>query len=254
MNDELFNKSNKKLKKKKIKWNRYLIRKPMTLIIGSRCKDGVILAGDRRVLRGTEYSEEKKIIEAFQDFIVGASGISGLMDKFLAGMRRYLESKVDGEELKWKGFECILEDIVYSLFQRYEGRLVEGQNTEIGALYFDVLYGVKEYLDHASLYHMYNNGFSVEVKRFDIIGHGQPHALPFLKKLYYPEITMDKMIKLCVFVLKLIDESNIDLSVGGKPQIWKIPDKGHAFELPDDEINNLLSQSATDKLKDIIFF
>ncbi len=238
-------------RRKKIKRNRYLNKKPMTLIIGARCKDGVVLAGDRRVLRGTEYSEEKKIVQAFQDFIVGASGISGLMDKFLFEMKHYLESEPEG--LTWKGFEYVLEDIVFGLFQRYGVRLEEEQTAEIGALYFDVLYGAKEYSDYASLYHMYRNGFSIEVKRFDIIGHGQPHALPFLKKLYHQEITMDEMIKLCVFALKLIDEADIDLSVGGKPQIWKIPDEGHAFELSDDEIDDLLSQSTTDKLKDIIF-
>lgn len=226
----------------------------MTLIIGARCKDGVVIAGDRRVLRGTEYSEEKKITEAFQNFVVGASGISGLMDKFLFEMNLYLTSE-DAKKLKsWRDFSYILEDLAYQLLQKYGQRLNIEETAEIGAYAFDVLYGAKTYSDHASLYHMYSTGFSTEIKTFDIIGHGQPHALPFLKTLYHPEITMDDVVKLCVFILKLIDEEKIDFSVGGKPQIFKIPDEGNAKELSEKEIDDLLINfSIKKKLREIIF-
>lgn len=224
----------------------------MTLIIGARCIDGVILAGDRRVLRGTEYSEEKKIIQPFKNFVVGASGISGLMDKFLNEMNLYLNSPHDNQ-LTWREFSYFLEDLATNLFERYNSRLERLQEAEVGGFAFDTLFGFKEYSDHASLYHMYGNGFSAEVKKFDIIGHGQPHALPFLKTLYRQNITMEEMIKLCVFILKLIDEEKIDLSVGGKPQIYKIPDIGDTIELSEDEIEELLNISHTNKLKEIIF-
>jgi len=126
---------------------------------------------------------------------------------------------------------------------------------EIEPYYFEVLYGCKEYPDRATLYHMYRTGFSTEVSRFDVIGHGQPHALPFLKTLYHPSITMDEMIKLCTFILKLIDEEKIDLSVGGKPQIFKIPDNGDAIELSEDEIDKVIEGVASpkEKLKKAIF-
>lgn len=238
--------------KQKVKYDRYLIKRPMTLIIGARCKDGIVLAGDRRVLRGTEYSDEKKIVQPFPDFVVGASGISGLMDKFLYEINLYLTSPRKNK-LTWRDFSYFLEDLATQLFQRYNSRLEQLQEAEMGAFAFDALYGFKEYSDHASLYHMYGNGFSVEVKRFDIIGHGQPHALPFLKTLYHSGIMMDEMVKACVFILKLIDEEKIDLSVGGRPQIYKIPDVGDTIELSEDDINNLLKQSHTEKLRDIIF-
>jgi 20S proteasome alpha/beta subunit len=226
----------------------------MTLIIGARCKDGVIIAGDRRVLRGTERSEEKKIIQAFPNFVVGASGISGLMDKFLYEIKQYIDApRKEGEELTWRVFSYFLEDLANSLFQKYSSRLEQLQQAEMGAFAFDALYGVKEYTDHASLYHMYGNGFSVEVKKFDIVGHGQPHALPFLKTIYHSGISMGEMIKLCVFVLKLIDEEDIDLSVGGRPQIYKIPDIGDAVEVSEEEITELLKNAKTKKLKELIF-
>jgi 20S proteasome alpha/beta subunit len=231
--------------------DRYRKRRPepLTCIIGARCKDGVIIAGDRRVLRGTEYSEEKKILQPIPtwNFIVGASGISGLMDKFLYEMRVFLASR-GSQGIDWRTFLYALEDIAYMLHQRYEPRLQPAE-MEIEPYYFEVLSGCKEYSEHATLYHMYRTGFSTEVKRFDVIGHGQPHALPFLKTLYHPSITMDEMIKLCVFILKLIDEEKIDLSVGGKPQIFKIPDIGDAIELSENEIDDLLKNVASPKEK-----
>ena|GEM_PF-5708434 len=44
------------------------------------------------------------------------------------------------------------------------------------------------------------------------------------EKVCHKDIKMDEITKLCVFTLKLIDEANMDLSIGGKPPIWGIPD------------------------------
>lgn len=191
----------------------------MTCIIGMKCADGVVIAGDRRVLRGTEYSEEPKIFEPFENFVVGASGVSGLMDKFLYEMNAFLRSE-DAKGIDWRGFVLELEDIAFRLFDKYNERLKVGEQLEISPYYFDVLFGCKEYATEAKLYHLYRNGFSQEVKRFDIIGHGQPHALPFIKALYNEKRTMSEMTKIAAFTLKLIDEAKIDWSVGGFPQIY----------------------------------
>ena len=47
----------------------------------------------------------------------------------------------------------------------------------------------------------------------------------FLKAAYYSDITMDKVVSLCAFVLQLIEKCNINIYVGGKPHIFKIPDR-----------------------------
>jgi 20S proteasome alpha/beta subunit len=221
----------------------------MTCIIGVRCVDGVVLAGDRRVLRGTEYSDEPKIKRAFSGFVVGASGLSGLMDKFLFEMELYMGSESFKKEPSWRNFLNVLEDIVAKLFDRYGSRLDENEVIETGAFAFDVLCACKEYLDKASLYHLYRNGFAQQVKTFDIIGHGLYCALPFIKTLYNEKRTMIEMAKVCAFTLKLIDEANIDLTVGGEPQIFLIPDNGDEKELSQKEINDLLNSF---KPKDIL--
>lgn len=216
----------------------YRGKKPVTCIIGMKCVDGVVIAGDRRVLRGAEYSEEPKIFEPFPDFVVGASGVSGLMDKFLYEMNVFLRSE-EAKGIDWRGFLYALEDLAFGLFKRYSERLAVDEQIEVGAYYFDVLFGCKPIINEAKLYHLYRNGFSQEIKRFDIIGHGQPHALPFVKPLYNEKRTMSEMVKISAFTLKLIDEAKIDLSVGGEPQIFIIPNEGKAKELSREEINNL---------------
>jgi 20S proteasome alpha/beta subunit len=234
----------------KKKGNRYLKKrrkKLTTCIIGIVCKDGVVLAGDRKVLRGAECSFEPKISEPFPGFVVGASGISGLMDKFLYQTHVFLNS-AEAKEKKygWKEFLETLEDITYSLFKRYDARLSVNEQVEVGACDFDVLIGCKEYQNKAKLYRLYRNGFSSEIKRFDIIGHGYPYALPFVKALYKDELNMTQAVKISGFALKLIDEANIDLTVGGEPQIWMIPDdeKQQPRELAKEEVNKILGTAS----------
>jgi 20S proteasome alpha/beta subunit len=216
----------------------------MTLIIGIRCRDGVVLIGDRKVVRGTECAEEKKIISKGDDFVIGYSGVTSLMDKFLFNINMYLENP-DTSKL-WIHFADFLEDAVAGLRERYIQRIED--------VSFDVLYCGKMTTNHANLYHIYNGGFSQEIKTFDIIGHGQPYALPFLKAVYYPEIPIDKAIRLGVFILQLIDTCNVDILVGGKPQVFKIPDNGNAEEISETEIDNLLKHMVVkDKLKVAVF-
>jgi 20S proteasome alpha/beta subunit len=227
--------------------NRYLKKrrkKLTTCIIGIVCKDGVVLAGDRKVLRGAECSFEPKISEPFEGFVVGASGISGLMDKFLQEMNFWLNNpELKKKPIGWREFLYGLEDIAWGLFQRYDQRLSVQENVEVGACDFDVLIGCKEYQDRAKLYHLYRNGFSSEVKSFDIIGHGYPYALPFIKALYEEKLEMVQAVRLSAFALKLIDEANIDLTVGGEPQIWKIPNNNDAKELSIKEVDKILGTS-----------
>lgn len=226
------------------KYSNIQIIKSMTLIIGIRCTDGVVLAGDRRVMRGTECSEERKIISIGPDFVIGYSGATCLMDKFLFEINSYLDNP-DTSKL-WVDFAEVLEDSVANLRNKYIQRIDDAS--------FDVLYCGKMIPNHANLYHIYNSGFSEEIKTFYIIGHGQPHALPFLKAAYYPEIKMNEAVRLSAFVLQLIDKCNVDVLVGGKPQIMVIPDNEDPIEIPEIQIDNLLQQmQVTDRLKAAIF-
>ena len=214
--------------------NRYLKKrnkKIVTCIIGIKCVDGVVLAADRKVLRGRECSLEKKLRELFPNFIIGESGLTGAMDKFIHETGAYLASGEAASKDYWS-FINKLEDISNDLFNRYSPRFA---NDVVSDEYtFDVLFGCKPIQDQASLFHMYCNGFAQEVKTFDIIGSGQDHVLPFIK-------AMRDMAKVAAFSLKLVDEASIDVTVGGEPQIFLMPNNGGTHELSKEEVDQLLN-------------
>jgi 20S proteasome alpha/beta subunit len=54
----------------------------MTLIIGHKCSDGVVLAADRKLLRGEEPHYGDKILE-IGGVVFAFEGLTGIRDDFL---------------------------------------------------------------------------------------------------------------------------------------------------------------------------
>lgn len=54
----------------------------MTLIIGARCVDGIVIGTDRKVMRGPEPSYDNKIVER-SNVIFGVAGVTGIRDDLL---------------------------------------------------------------------------------------------------------------------------------------------------------------------------
>lgn len=235
LNQEEFN-------KEIIKSKKYLIGKPMTLIIGIKCVDGVVLAGDRRLKKGDTILNGKKITKLFPNFTFGYSGPIAVRNKFVDVIKKYLELNKPSED--WTKFINYIEDQVAYLNKRYSDRV--GQ--------FDVLYCTTNPDGHAKLIHILSKGVEEEREPFDVTGCGTPYALPFLHSTDYQDMDMDKASRLCSFILKLLDNTQLDSDVGGKPQIIKISDNGDIEELSDQKIDSLLRQlDVEEKLKTAIF-
>ncbi len=234
LNQEEFNNGTVKSKK-------YLIDDPMTLIIGIKCIDGVVLAGDSRLKNGDTILCGKKIT-ILPNFTFGYSGPIAVKDKFVTVVRKYLEQNKTNED--WTKFVNYIEDQVAYLNNRYGDRV--GQ--------FDVLYCTTNPDGHAKLVRVLSKGVEEEREPFDVTGCGAPYALPFLHAIDYQDMNMDRASRLCSFILKLLDNTQLDSDVGGKPQIIKISDNGHIEELSNQKIDNLLRQlDVEEKLKTAIF-
>lgn len=185
-----------------------------TCIIGAACEDGILLAGDKRVLRGGMVSEEEKIVRPHElNVLYASSGTTALMDEFLeqVGMLLYAHETGTAEITTMDYFKKSLEDISFYIYDRYTER------TPQHALDVFVSYKNAEY--PAELYHIHREGISEEVKEFDIIGSGETYVLPFIKSLYYKGISLHDMTWICCYVLGLMDEQQFHYSVGGLPQI-----------------------------------
>jgi|Deesub1362A_J573_1020465.scaffolds.fasta_scaffold00418_13 20S proteasome alpha/beta subunit len=229
----------------------------MTLVIGAKCKDGVVLVADRRVIRGVESSEEKKIISPLENFVVGFSGNVGIMDKFVKEIDHLFEkrelARQQGEELEdltWRAFFNWLEELMKWLYDRYNPRL-KALSDEFD---LSLLIGCKQFEYRADLYFMNRTGIAYEIKSFEAIGSGRFHAMPFLKAIYDEGISIERMVKLGVFIVDLLDAIGVDLTVGGLPQVFVLPNIGSPYELTDKEILAILDEigDSRERLRKII--
>jgi 20S proteasome alpha/beta subunit len=92
--------------------NRYLIGdKPMTLIIGIKCKDGVVLVSDTKITdtESTSPSYDSKILTPLENtpFIVGAAGYSDLFKEFNRKIPLVVNQRLN--EFRIKNINALLE-------------------------------------------------------------------------------------------------------------------------------------------------
>lgn len=206
---------------------RYLSkRKELTYILGSRCKDGVVLVGDRKITMegGADHDYEEKLFVDIHPMVVGSSGVSGLFEKFRNRIKTYAALQVQqGHPINVDAFITEIENQTLNLNQTYRERIM-GQ-------VFDVLIGIKTQDAGAVLQYINPIGFAEPVRRYRAIGHGEPYGSIFMKTIWRPDMTMAEVADLGCFIIKYIERFELDSSVGvdsrppqNSPQIWFIPD------------------------------
>lgn len=193
--------------------------KDMTYILGSNCVDGVVLVGDRKIVSGDGSSHEYgyKIFADAPFMVVGSSGTSGLFEKFREKLTEFTSSP--SHEHTVVALTTQIETITRQLNEAYHD-ILHGES-------FDVLLGIKGSITSV-LRHVYPIGFAEGVTRCRAIGHGEPYGSFFLKHWWKPEMTMLEVAELGFFIIKYIQEFELDNTVGigeSYPQIWLIPNE-----------------------------
>lgn len=193
--------------------------KGMTYILGANCVDGVVLVGDRKVTLddGAAHVYEDKLFVSTPWMVVGSSGISGLFEKFRDELSEYLATPEYDNKITTLTTQ--IEIITRELNEKYKD-ILRGQN-------FDVLLGIKTTVG-ANLQYVYPFGFAEGVRRYKAIGHGESYGSFFLKRWWHKDMTMLEVAELGFFIIKYIQEFELDNTVGignGYPQIWLIPNK-----------------------------
>jgi len=186
-----------------------------TLIIAAKCKDGVVMVADRRMMRGTICSDEKKITE-FSKVSIAFAGLTGLRDKFLETVDGVLQA---ARAVNLSEAIIGVEDTMALISDRYKKRL--GTATQMIAL----LAGLKNLSSgEAKLYHILGNGYAEEID-FLCIGHGEPYATSIAQDLYHINLTMEAMAEIAIFIINWVEK--LDSSVGGIPDVIFVKnDKG----------------------------
>lgn len=189
----------------------------MTYILGSVCPDGVVLVGDRKITlgEGTTHEYEDKLFVDGHWMVVGSSGTSGLFEKFRETLTAYISSpEYDGNVI---ALTTQIENITRGLNENYREVL--------GGQVFDVLIGIKT-TTGAILRYIFPFGFAEGVRRYKVIGHGEPYGSFFLKRWWRGNMRMLEVAELGLFIIRYIQEFELDNSVGigdGHPQVWLIP-------------------------------
>lgn len=209
-------------------------RKDMTLIIGAKCKDGVILVSDKRIVEGTDITTGTKISFLPLGIIVAGAGIGEVIDKFNERIPVVFEErrKFNFEEMRKKDKTLNIDNIPY-YFRPYE--FLE----DCEGLIFDLSEKYKKPLQilvasgnipYAELNYIDNENFLTSKRRTYIsIGSGSPYANFILKKIWNEHLTMTEMAKICKVIINIVADSNIDTYVGNGTQIVFVPNVTNNF-------------------------
>jgi 20S proteasome alpha/beta subunit len=201
----------------------------MTLIIGARCKDGVVLIGDKKVTEGNTSIEQEKITILPFGVAISGAGYTDFFDKFGIKLKNYMNQRVlEIDNLKKErkipketglydyidDFITDCETILVKLREDY--REVEPQ--------LHLLISLRN--DNKSELHFINISDGVDSirKTFMTIGSGSPYANFFLRELWSQDLTMEEMAKIGTFIIDYVSKKNLDEAVGKGVQIVKIPD------------------------------
>lgn len=167
----------------------------MSTVLVCKSENGVLLAGDGRIVGHTTILSEKsnKIVE-LKDYYIGSVGLLSLI------------LKIEKDILKdFKGHPI---ELIYKIQDRLSG-LEEGD--EVAFLIFHKKDKKLYYVD----LHVY---FPIE-RDFFAIGSGRPFALGYLEALYSPRETIEDLEKVIKGAMKVA--SKYDAGTGGEIKIIK---------------------------------
>jgi 20S proteasome alpha/beta subunit len=206
----------------------------MTYILGSTCKDGVVLVGDRKIVYGdgSSHDYDDKIFPLDPWMIVGSSGTLALFQKFREQITEYVMSP--NCERTVVALTNQIESITRELNKAYRD-VLQGQD-------FDVLLGIKSTAGSV-LQYVYPYGLAEGVSKYKVIGHGEPYGAFFLKHWWEPDMTMLDVAELGFFIIRYIQEFELDNTVGigdGNPQVLLIPNTPIPDNSPPEIMQSLL--------------
>lgn len=220
----------------------------MTLIIGLKLKDCILLIGDRKVSNGTDRPSYTDKIEAPLEgarFAVGAAGLQDLSKEFNRKIANQVNSRnaevrllnmaalngtgISIEEVE-EGKKSILLPYIYDAEHFLDDcsmiiRKLSEIGKEIEPNPIEALVAVNT--NKSSLYKIFHNGHKQEGDRF-AVGSGAVHIQEFLNQLDMEKISIGNAIYAGVFFIKYIEMMCLDDGVGVEndrlPQVFIVND------------------------------
>jgi len=215
------------------------IIKTGTTTLGIVCKDGVVVAADKRGTYGTSDNQgvsyiagwdQEKIEEVTPEIIVTTAGTASDTRKIIKIVRAELKLK----ELRSKSKPNINQ--AANLFASMTYQTIRAPSMIPGIAHF-ILAGYDEEGFH--LYNIHADGFLEEEKKYSVSGSGLIHVNPILDSEYKETISIDEGIKLakkCINASMGRDPgtgAGMDIYVVKKGEIKKISKQEAVIEFRD---------------------
>ncbi len=202
----------------------------MTLIVGARCKNGVILSADRRRLAKYEKGPEvSKLYKLDCGIVLAGAGDDAVLNEARIFIeRRIKESQNQLPEMKLFDVVEITCGVVNELVGYYQGKIEEP---------FGFVLAGRENLNggEAKLYSIFGAGFS-EIP-WVCLGSGSSYARPLVELLIvHGNLSTKESTKVMPTLFSLV--ANVQTTVGGGVDICVIDDKQAMGEIiHENEVN-----------------
>jgi 20S proteasome alpha/beta subunit len=185
----------------------------MTLVLGARCGDGVVMVGDRKITdtMGTFLGYKAKLAGLFRNIMFGYAGavhMYKVFERCVAGdfiISRDLPDRYTSEN--------ILEKIASTMVMLLEARSNQPFN-------LTVLIGRQFPNNGKSDLHVVDSlGKVCSILDWKAIGKGDSLANPVVEYKWSRDMSMKEFANLSYCVIKYIEDRNLEQSVGGEPWV-----------------------------------
>jgi 20S proteasome alpha/beta subunit len=193
----------------------------MTYILGLRCREGVVLVGDKKVTTTNEvesitFEYKRKIHGIIGGIVFGSSGSTDIFGLFMDDIAEQVKTRGD---VTFDNAILKMTDIVLEMNKK------RGFNRKT---YFDLLVAIR-YPDNRNSVLTWISGLGgkQEIDTYRAIGIGRIYGDHILEKAWRPNMSMEESAALGYFMISYIENFKLHSSVGIDkviPQIWFIPD------------------------------
>jgi len=195
------------------------VLKTGTSIVGIVCKEGVVLAADRRVTAGNMIMDKDyQKIDQINDYLLMANTGSVSDAQFSA---KVIAAELRLKELRSKRRPTVKESANFIALSAFQGIR---QPSMIPRIVGNLVAGVNED-GTAELYTVEPAGGIMKVKTFDAnFSSGMPFILGLLERQYHDSITLDEAVKLAVEAIK--SSTQRDSASGGGIEVYTLSKEG----------------------------
>lgn len=206
----------------------------MTIIVGVKFSNGIVVATDSRLTYGeSDYirDQARKVDALTKKIAVTSSGLTGACDRILRQVREHIETTND---LAFDEIIKICEDVTWDFYKTFKERFDKEEE--------EANWNV-ELFSSDRMVEIHENGVSEEESKYLCEGSGTPYAEYILRQRYKTNLSEDECKILVAYVV--LQTSRIDPNVGLPINITTVTKEGvqHLSREDVDEIVENISET-----------